>query len=542
MASTPTTKSQVQAYRFVLRRMQSALVRRDAVMLHDPMRNHSRATLVGVVLGAVGMIGFLVWGLFSPDPQLDGDTQIVMSKESGQIYVVRQSPRQLIPVFNLASARLLLLGESTPDKGESGQAGGDAAAGSASAPASAAGGELKIISEKALAKIPKGRLTGIVDAPDMMPGSTDQRIGAEWSVCDQTTLDRSQNNPEANTTFKTTVLAGITGGGQKLDGDRAVLVTADKNSKKAFLVYKRPDNSHFTSTSTVRAQVDLTDKALVNALKLGGKTPRPISTGLLNSIQQVDDLKAPAVPGQGEIVTYIQNGVKIGDIVAAHRTGEKDIFYVALKDGMQEVPIAVADIIRFAYQGGDIKPKEINLSQVGNVVSVLNLQDYPTDIPEVVNLNEDNVVMCLGWRADNVSANNKSEHTEVTIASTLPGGNLVPVQINQVGATGEVVSQFVMAPGKVGVVRSSTSIEQFGSGAIQLITGRGVKYGIPDTVTSGGLGLGKDGFMPAPASIIGLLPDGPQLNRNSAARSYDSVPTPSGVLPEDANKPTTAGG
>ena len=54
MASTPTTKSQVQAYQFVLRRMQSALVRRDAVMLHDPMRNHSRATAVGVVLGVVG--------------------------------------------------------------------------------------------------------------------------------------------------------------------------------------------------------------------------------------------------------------------------------------------------------------------------------------------------------------------------------------------------------------------------------------------------------------------------------------------------------
>jgi len=53
MPSTPTTKSQVQAYQFVLRRMQSALVRRDAVMLHDPMRTHSRATVVGVVLGVL---------------------------------------------------------------------------------------------------------------------------------------------------------------------------------------------------------------------------------------------------------------------------------------------------------------------------------------------------------------------------------------------------------------------------------------------------------------------------------------------------------
>jgi len=538
MASTPTTKSQVQAYRFVLRRMQSALVRRDAVMLHDPMRNHSRATLVGVVLGAVGMIGFLVWGLFSPDPQLDGETQIVMSKESGQIYVVRQSPRQLIPVFNLASARLLLLGETTPDKSKAGE-GQD----TANAPANVAGGELKIVSEKTLAKIPKGRLTGIVDAPDMMPGSTDQRIGAEWSVCDQTTIDRSQIDPEANTKFKTTVLAGISGGGKQLDGNRAMLVTTNKDSKKAFLVYKPPANSHFTSTSTVRAEVDLTNEKLVNALRLQDKTPRPISAGLLNTIPQASNLKAPDIPGVGTLVNYIGGGVAVGDVLLAHRTGEKDVYYVALQDGMQEVPIAVADIIRFTFKGGTTAPKEITLSEVDKVISPLNFSDFPTEVPNVVDLNEDNVVMCLGWRADNVNAANKSEHTEVTIAPSLPGGkDLVPVQINQVGATGEVVSQFIMAEGKVGVVRSATGPENFASGAIQLITGRGVKYGVPDTTTSAGLGLGKDGFMPAPAGILNLLPDGPQLNRNSASRSYDSVPAPSGVLPEDAAKATTAGG
>jgi type VII secretion protein EccB len=519
--------------------MQSALVRRDAVMLHDPMRNHSRATLVGVVLGAVGMVGFLVYGLFSPDPKLDpNDTKIVMSKESGQIYVVRNSPGvQLVPVFNLASARLLLLGESNPDKGQSGQGGGDAAA----SPATLAGGELKIVSEKVLSTYPKGRLTGIVDAPDMLPGSTDQRIGAEWSVCDQATLDRSQNDPEANTTFKTTVLAGISGGGKKLEGNRSVLVTTDKASKKAFLVYKRPDNSSITSTSTVRAQVDLTDTKIVNALRLQDKTPRPISAGLLNSIRQVGDLKAPDIPGVGEPVGFI-GGAQVGDILRAQRTGEKIVYYVVLKDGMQEVPLAVADMIRFSIKGGST-PKDIVLSDVNKVVSTLNLENYPTDIPEVVDLNEDNVVMCLGWRADNVNADNRSEHTEVTLAATLPGDrDLTPVQINQVGATGEAVSQFVMAKGKVGVVRGSTSTEDFATGPIQLITGRGVKYGIPDTLTSGGLGLGKDGFMPAPASIISLLPDGPQLNRNSASRSYDSVPAPNGVLPEDSNKASPGGG
>ncbi|MGZ4557893.1 MAG: type VII secretion protein EccB, partial [Mycobacteriaceae bacterium] len=86
MAVTPTTKSQVQAYRFVLRRMEHALVRKDAVMLHDPMRTQVRATAVGVVLGILALAGFALLALFKPSGGL-GDSAIVMAKDSGWLYV-----------------------------------------------------------------------------------------------------------------------------------------------------------------------------------------------------------------------------------------------------------------------------------------------------------------------------------------------------------------------------------------------------------------------------------------------------------------------
>jgi hypothetical protein len=70
MSTDPTTTSQVQAYRFVLRRMASALVRRDAVMLHEPMRHHLRASAVGLVLGMLGLAVFFVVGRFSPTSDL----------------------------------------------------------------------------------------------------------------------------------------------------------------------------------------------------------------------------------------------------------------------------------------------------------------------------------------------------------------------------------------------------------------------------------------------------------------------------------------
>ncbi|MGH3575708.1 MAG: type VII secretion protein EccB, partial [Pseudonocardiaceae bacterium] len=66
MSTNPTTKAQVQAYRFVLRRMESALVRKDAVMLHEPTRHHLRATAVGVILALLGLAAFFVVGKLHP--------------------------------------------------------------------------------------------------------------------------------------------------------------------------------------------------------------------------------------------------------------------------------------------------------------------------------------------------------------------------------------------------------------------------------------------------------------------------------------------
>ncbi|MBF6247361.1 type VII secretion protein EccB, partial [Nocardia elegans] len=39
MPAQLTTKAQVNGYRFLLRRLDHALVRRDVRMLHDPMRS-----------------------------------------------------------------------------------------------------------------------------------------------------------------------------------------------------------------------------------------------------------------------------------------------------------------------------------------------------------------------------------------------------------------------------------------------------------------------------------------------------------------------
>ena len=139
-------------------------------------------------------------------------------------------------------------------------------------------------------------------------------------------------------------------------------------------------------------------------------------------------------------------------------------------------------------------------------------------------------MLCLGWKAENYTETTKAEHTSVTIGSKLPGPKeMTPVELNAAGAGGEIIDQFLMLPGKQAVVRASQGKGDFGSGPVQIVTGRGVRYGIPDAGTAAALGL--DGtFPPAPNQILGLLPMGPQLNKNEANRSYDAIPAPKGTI------------
>src|SRR5699024_10252555 len=212
----PTTKSQVHAYKFVLRRMQSALVRRDAVMLHDPMRTHSRATMVGVVLSALGVLGFIIFGLFKPAPEPPGSGTIVIGESSGQVYVSVGEPQELIPTFNLASARLLLAAQQNRSE-DGGNKSGLAVGSAPEEPA-----EPEVIPDEQLVDIPRGKPTGIPFGPSLLP-SEEQRISPHWAVCENIDLDQDLPKQEARSRAEpnTTVVAGTSELGHELQDDEA---------------------------------------------------------------------------------------------------------------------------------------------------------------------------------------------------------------------------------------------------------------------------------------------------------------------------------
>ncbi|MEV4317582.1 type VII secretion protein EccB [Actinocrispum sp. NPDC049592] len=520
MPSTPTTKSQVQAYRFVLRRMQSALVRKDAVMLHDPMRTHSRATMVGVVLAAVGVLGFVIVGLLSPAPQVP-DSGIIIAEPSGTVYVVSGNPKTLTPTFNLASARLLLLAQQEQGNGQ--QAAPPPAANDDSGTPAQAPGTPTVISDDNLKDIPKARLAGIPNGPQLLP-SDDQRIKDDWGVCDRILIDSTLPQERSKTGIETTVLAGVDSYDRELREGESLLVKAKNN--RTYLIYRTPTSVNQQNSNAVRAEVDMNKSSVVQALKLSPNSVREISTGLLNAIPEVKALAAPNIPGTS---TSVNLGLPLGAVFAVPRAGNQREYYVVQSDHIDKIKQTTADLIRYEKSASpnipDIAPERMSALQPRTTIDDSASPDAVPDVLEAQAAG--NSVACLEWSLQGTGTA-RDQHTSLHISGDLPtpkdaqGNKMAPVRISTPSADGTKIDQFFMPPGRAAVARASSSKLDFETGSISLISDRGVKYGIPDVKTAGALGLAKQS--PAPDAIIRLLPDGASLNTKDVMRSYDTVP------------------
>src|SRR6185503_985052 len=100
-----TTKVQVSGWRFLLRRVEHAIVRRDTRMFDDPLQFYSRAVSAGIIIA--------VLAYFKPLGKRGGDTLLV-DRTTNQLYVMMPGTGQLRPVYNLTSARLVIGNAGTP--------------------------------------------------------------------------------------------------------------------------------------------------------------------------------------------------------------------------------------------------------------------------------------------------------------------------------------------------------------------------------------------------------------------------------------------
>ena len=333
----PTTGLHVSGYRFLMRRMEHALVRADVRMLDDPLRGQSMALVAGAVLAAIALAGCAILAVLRPQAGL-GDAPIVMDARSGALYV--RIDDTLHPVPNLASARLIVGSPAEP----------------------------RTVSARTLAEARRGPQVGIPGAPPVV-GSAAPAQDAGWTVCDgaaSTSVVFGPPPPAA------------------LEGDGALLVTArSEGPAVTYLLH-----------SGRRAAVDLRDSAVVRALRLDGVTPRPVSRTLLDALPENPPITSPAVPRAGERGALA--GHPVGAVVRLPRADAAE-YYVVLADGVQRIGEVTADLIRFSVRqrGGDIPTVAPDAVAAAGVVDTL-----PTDHhPERVVITELSV-LCAHWAMD----------------------------------------------------------------------------------------------------------------------------------------------
>src|SRR5581483_7708215 len=104
MPGESPTKWQAQAYRFGVRRLESAVSDGDALLRNDRLRRRLNISIiVSIIVAALVLGAFTVYGFVNPAPKI-GDAAVVIDSDTGGVFVSRDG--RLYPAMNLASALL----------------------------------------------------------------------------------------------------------------------------------------------------------------------------------------------------------------------------------------------------------------------------------------------------------------------------------------------------------------------------------------------------------------------------------------------------
>jgi type VII secretion protein EccB len=487
MAKQPVTRMQLDAYRFGQRRMESALARRDPVLLHEEIRGQRRVVVVGVALAMLGLVAMFVYAKVAPAPAW-ANQQVVAGKQSGRLFAVIHQPDRLVPVANLAAARLVLYA-AQHSGGASGLARGASAA---ATPVT--------VDDKALDAAPRTATAAVPGAAAILP-SGDDAVAASgpWALCDSVAPGSQPSS---------TLIAGT--------GPSTPLGRSDG------LLLKGPDGQQYLLLGGRKYRIDAPE--VRQAYDLRDHTPRSAAAALLAVIPDGQPLDTLTPSGAGQ-ETAVLPGHAVGDVVRVVVSGQQDRNYLVLANGVQEVSPPVAALLRAGLRADPAQPPDsVRLEQINALprVTVPGLDAYPAVVPQIV----DGVgSVCWQWTPNGLDGT-------VTTAAAPPvpaGRSATPLaQADGIGPRLDAVS----LPASGALVACAVSRAQprctapddeqsgaQGSGALWLVSETGVGYPIanPDTASA----LGVRSVLPVPADALRALPAGPTLDVAQAQRTVD---------------------
>ncbi|MER7459921.1 type VII secretion protein EccB [Micromonospora sp. NPDC126480] len=463
-----TRRDQVQAYRFVTRRIVSALMSGDPETSNLPMRRLGMAVFGSVIAAAVVLGGVGAYGQFTGNTAPLEPNTLVIERETGATYVFLDG--QLHPTLNYASARLIL-GEADP--------------------------EVRTMSQASIRDRPRGGTVGIVGAPDALPDRK-SLTGLPWSVCD--VPDQSGSG---RSTTRLVVDRALPGGTAL--GDRAVLVQVD--------------GQRHLLTGDARLQLLGGDPA-VAALRMAGAPTLTVGQQLLNAVPAGPALREPAISGDDERGDVEVGGerARIGQVYRA--AGRH---YVLTREGLASIgEVSALLLLRTGGSVTDITPDEAGRLLTDQRVEAEGL---PQTLPTLHPVAAGRTVLCATYRA---GPDGGPPTTTIEVFDRAPAelsaGPQGPLPVRQSGRDGLRTAEAVLLPGGKGVlVQAATGSGESGTAAagatVHLVTAQGIRHPLgPGALTA----LGYEGVTPlvVPASLLALIPTGPTLDREDALTRF----------------------
>ncbi|GAA2808836.1 type VII secretion protein EccB [Kitasatospora paracochleata] len=497
-------RDELNAYTFARKRMVGAFLQPSGGGNDEDAPRPVRAVLPSIVVGAVIVAGFGMWGVIKPAAPLHWDEgkNIIQGKTSTTRYVLlpegEGANRHMVlhQVLNMSSARLVL----------------------------PAGAQVMIVADDVLDKYKwRGATIGIPYAPDKLPKDTDAGQTKTWSVCDRLTADA---NTQAAVNQAVFVAAGdeqkTLADPKRRVGDGQSLFVMGPNTGNP------PDNpsKFLVDGNGVRHAVGTdgskdTKSSLERALFGDGAQAQQVTANWLETLVNGSAITFPTIPGfdpakqVASSLTQISKPEdrKVGRLLSF----QKSAYYVVGVDRLFQVTPFQAELIRLdpalklVYGGSsptfaDMSPADRDALQSKiDPAGMAAAKDLPTDKAPAINIGKD---------ARNVICSSFDGMDNKTIKRSVWAGTEYPATFSSGSASAHVT------PGHGVLYRAFDGDNpQDSSGSDFLITETGLRYSLPAN-NDGGQGGASPTAPAAPDQAPG---DKKEANESQARLGYKSV-------------------
>ncbi|WP_336794322.1 type VII secretion protein EccB [Gordonia malaquae] len=489
-ARRSTDKLQVSGYKLTVQRIEQALISRDVRDFGSPFDRQRSATWIAVGLVTLMAVGGAVFGWLSPAGKA-GDAPILATKAGARFVVV---DGRVHPVTNLSSARLIT--------------GSNASA--------------KNVSDKELAKFPRGQLMGIPSAPDEMSARADDPV--VWAVCSQydasSALDLTRSDDAT-----TLVVAGedAAPADALIPDSTAILVS----SKTTSITGGDDVRSTWLLQGGRRMQIDSSDNSLLSTLRLTSAdldNAAPVSNEVIAAIPPRATFERPSFTRDGQTSTAMSD-YTVGTILTTDGLDEPERWLV-LDDGLQHVGTFTAQMM---LSTGSQAFRGVSKQTVDEAPHTTDdeLDGWPWTVPTI---KSDATSVCYRWSRTGTGqirgAFAAGPGLPVSSGARKDAAWLLPARTRTPQA-----DAFYTTPGRGWLVTASGSTDKsLVEGQLWWVADNGVRYALAgDADTSidqviGQLGLGSTQPTPVPWPTLQLLPAGNTLSPENARVVHATIP------------------